>query len=101
MAILTKEEYQEKIKSIIGEKSDDDSLKFVEDMMDTYNAGSAEKVNELEKKYEELDNSWREKYKKTFLGEVEVEKEGGEDKEKQKEGENTPKTFNDLFKEGK
>jgi len=37
MSVLSKEEFEQLIKSRVGEDTSDESIKFIEDTMDTYN----------------------------------------------------------------
>jgi len=106
--VLTKEQIMEQVKGIIGENTDDASLKFLEDLTDTFDDYET-KVNgdgeDWKKKFEDNDKEWRQKYQERFFsgttdskGEQkedllkpdEVESETGED--------NSPKTFEELFK---
>lgn len=70
MAILNKDEYINSIHARIGTDNSDESIKFLEDMVDTYedlerkSAGDGE---DWEKKYHELDETWKARYKHRFL----------------------------------
>lgn len=67
--ILNKEEFLNCLKERLGDATDDSSIKFLEDMTDTYNdleSKSADK-EDWKGKYDELDKSWREKYKSRFF----------------------------------
>lgn len=70
MAILTKEDYMKKLHERIGTATDDESISFVEDMSDTFNdleRRANDKSNiDWEKKYNELDASWRTRYMHRF-----------------------------------
>ena len=76
---LTREEYMASIASIIGERTDDEALKFVEDMTDTYdgniNPEYEETINtlnatikELTDKNNTIEEEWRKKYLARFYG---------------------------------
>lgn len=76
---LTREEYMNSIASIIGDRTDDDALKFVEDMTDTFdkndNTEAEETINtlnttisELTDKIKTIDEEWRKKYMSRFYG---------------------------------
>lgn len=53
--VLSKEQYMEAVKKIIGEDTSEDGLKLLEDLTDTYEAGASNKGDtELQKKYDEL-----------------------------------------------
>ncbi len=70
MAQLNREEYFERLRTIIGDKSDPDSIKALEDMTDTYNA--LEKGNkgdgiDWEARFRENDKAWAERYRNRFM----------------------------------
>ena len=100
MSVLKKSELMEKLKAILGDKTDDDTIVFIEDVSDTLEAGSSE---DWKQKYEENDKKWREKYRDRFFNgddddsDIEKSKET-ENKESEKEQEK-PLTFENLFKE--
>jgi hypothetical protein len=96
MAVLTRDEFFDRVQRIVGTDTSDDSLTFIEDMTDTYN-NLDEKANgdgtDWEQRYKDLDESWKEKYKKRFFsggGSVLVNEVVDEEKEKDV-------TFDDLF----
>lgn len=92
MAILSKEDFTKAITTIIGERSDEDSVKFIENMTDTYNGLEADKnvsVSEWEQKYNALNDTWSKRYKDRFSETIEENKE-------QKE-ETAPTSYDDLF----
>lgn len=71
MAVLSKEEYMEALKKKIGDSTEDDDLKLLEDFTDTYNdmfsqLNSSDNTNWKEK-YEQNDKEWREKYRARFF----------------------------------
>ena len=74
---LTREEYMTSIASIIGDRTDDEALKFVEDMTDTFdgnvNTDNEETINtlnetikELTEKNKTIEEEWRKKYLARF-----------------------------------
>lgn len=71
--ILDRETFFNRINDLVGTNTDDTSMSFIEDMTDTYNSleEASQQANtsndEWEKKYKELDASWREKYKSRFF----------------------------------
>lgn len=76
---LTREEYMASIASIIGDRTDDEALKFVEDMTDTFdgnvNTDNEDTINtlnetikELTEKNKTIDEEWRKKYLARFYG---------------------------------
>ena len=70
MSKLSQIEFMQAAKAIIGDRTDDDALKFLEDCKDTI----TDEKNDWKIKYEEqleanktLDADWRKKYKETFF----------------------------------
>lgn len=70
MAVLNREEFFNRVQAAVGTDTSDESIRFIEDMSDTYdsleNAASGGGAD-WEKKYHELDESWKEKYKHRFF----------------------------------
>lgn len=60
--VRTKDELLERARNIIGERTDDDALGFVEDLTDSYTANE-----DWHAKYMQLDADWRAKYKERFF----------------------------------
>ena len=86
MAVLTREDFVARVKDRIGEATDDDSIAFLEDMTDTYESLTAngadewkQKYEDAEKRYQDNDKSWREKYRNRFFDKVEKIKEDVKD----------------------
>lgn len=70
MSKLSVEDFMKSAKAIIGDRTDDDALKFLEDCKDTI----TDEKDDWKSKYEEqleankkLDTEWRQKYKDTFF----------------------------------
>ena len=104
MAVVSKEELIQALSTLIGETPDDTGLSIIENLTDTISDYESKTVDtsEWESKYNELDNSWRKRYKERFLGSADADHEtsGEEVKEKQKEDvekDSTELTFDDLF----
>lgn len=98
MAVRTREEILESIRTRVGEATDDDTISFIEDVTDTL-ADLETKANgdgeDWENKYRENDESWRKKYTERFFS-----KEPEPDPEPDPDPKPEPiKTFADLFKE--
>ena len=101
MSVLKKNELMEKLKQIIGEKTDDETLTFIEDVNDTFDDKSKNENSEEDwkKKYEENDAAWRTKYKERFFsGES---KEQPDKKDESQDDEDKPLTYDALFTEEK
>ena len=110
---LTREEYMASIASIIGERTDDEPLKFVEDMTDTFdgnvNTEYEETINtlnatikELTDKNNTIEEEWRKKYLARFYGgsdeEIDPSNQNVIEDETMIDGDENI-TIDDLFKE--
>ena len=96
MSVLSKEEYMEQVRAIVGDNADDESLAFVENMSDTYDDMEQRANNDGEDwkaKYKENDANWRKKYKERFFGGKEKE----EDDEEETEERERKTSFDELF----
>ena len=96
MSVLSKEEYMNRVKAIVGDNADDESLAFVEDMSDTYDDMEQRTNNggeDWKTKYEENDANWRRKYKERFFGGKEKE----DDDEDETEDRERKTSFDELF----
>lgn len=91
MAVRTFDELSENLKIIIGERTDDDALAFIEDVTDTLNDAKRRIESDVdwEKKYHELDEDWRKRYRERFFD--------GEPAEKAPEVVEEKREFSDLF----
>lgn len=103
--IKTKEEILEQIKAKIGDSTEDNDLKLLEDVSDTIDdfVDKVEKAGDWKKKYEENDKSWKEKYRDRFFNTEAKDEIDKYEKDKEKEQEiDEPKklTFDALFTEG-
>ncbi len=94
MAKLSKEELLEKVKTYVGDRTDDETLEIIEDISDSVDSSEED---EWKKKYEENDKMWRDKYISRFFDEKGEESHitPTEHEEEEKEY----KTFDDLFEE--
>ncbi len=68
MAVRTREEILESIRNIVGDSTDDNTLKVLEDVTDTFTDFENKTANqtEWEAKYKENDEGWRKKYAERF-----------------------------------
>lgn len=95
MAIRNRDEIISSVRSIIGERDDDDALGFIEDLTDTlddYDTKVSD-TTDWKSKYETNDKEWREKYRERFF-------EGKPDKDDdidEIEETDKVKTFDELF----
>lgn len=99
MAVLSKDDYMARVKGIVGENSDDESISLLEDLTDTYNdleKRTQKSDVDWEKKYKDLDEQWRKRFQKRFY-----ESDGGNPYEPEIETETEEEkiTIDDLFKD--
>lgn len=99
MAVRTREEILESFKVRLGEKPDDESISFLEDVTDTlddFEKRAKGDGTDWKSKYEENDANWRKKYTERFFS---LEPEPKPEPKPEPEPDDTPRTFSDLFKE--
>lgn len=98
MAVKTKDEILQSLRSIIGESTDDNAIELLEDITDTINDYDEKAKEDWKAKYDELDEMWKKKYKERFFNDdIEIEKEKEKEKEIEEEKDETEITFNDIF----
>lgn len=103
--IITKQEILEQIKSKIGDSTDDNDLKMLEDISDTFDdlKSRVDEAGDWKTKYEENDKAWKQKYRDRFFNTEAKDEIEEHEKEKEKEMEiDEPKklSFDDLFSSG-
>lgn len=101
MAVLTREQFMEKLNTLTDGKTDDDTLNMIQDFSDTFKSleenEDVEAVRgDYEAKLKTLDETWRNKYRDAFFNGTEEKKEEIEEEEEEKE---EPHTYEELFKE--
>lgn len=97
MAVRTREEIIESIRTIVGDSTDDNTLQILEDVTDTLTDFENKTANQTdwEAKYKENDAGWRKKYAERFYsGETNVTTNNEPDNN---ERETTPTRFEELF----
>ena len=101
-AFASKEEFMGAIKSIVGDNNSDEAIAFIENASDTYDelsksSAPSDDTTDWQKKYEENDAQWRQKYTERFFS----GSTSGETKDVTKtEPEKSPaKAIEDLFTE--
>lgn len=101
MAILSKQQLLDKIKTMLEDKTDDESIGFIEDVTDTVTdlETKASDTTNWEKKYKDNDAEWRKKYRDRFFNSPSKEDEP-EDDDSSDSDEPKIKTYEELFKEG-
>ena len=98
MAVKTKAEILESIRNRVGDSTDDGTLEFLEDVTDTLSdlETRASDSTDWKGKYEELDKSWREKYRERFFSSEPKEEKTDDEKFEEKE-DKEKKTYESLF----
>ena len=103
MAVLTREDYLERLNTLVGEDNSDEALQIIEDFTDTFdNLGTQNDNNDNEnwkQKYEELDATWRQKYRDRFMNSQTTEEDVIEDQEDNVEYDGELKEYDELFEE--
>ena len=93
MAVITNEDFMAGLQSLIGERTDDEAITFLENARDTLTAKDNKNTVDWKQKYDENDAAWRKRYMDAFYS-------GAPNKpDTQPDREEAPKTFKDLFKE--
>ena len=96
MAVKTREEILEEVRTRIGEQTDDETIAFLEDVTDTLSDLETKAQGDgtdWKAKYEENDAEWRRKYTERFYS---SSPEDNPPPPKQ-DDEPKPKTFAELF----
>lgn len=97
MAIVTKQQILEAVRERFDGDESDEALSLIENLSDTLDdlENKTKDNTDWEKKYNDNDKKWREKYKARFFG------ASDDDDEDDGEQDETPKplTFENLFKE--
>ena len=72
---LTRDELMSAVASIVGDRTDDEALAFVENVTDTFDTDASAELEtanatiaELKQKLSNTDNEWRKKYRDRFYG---------------------------------
>lgn len=96
MAIKSKDELMASIKAVIGEDTTDESISLLEDVSDTFDGLENETKDKTDwkAKYEELDKTWRQKYRDRFMSGGDNDDSAFRDYEEEKP---RPRTYADLF----
>lgn len=103
MAVLTREQFMERLNTLTDGRTDDDTLAMIQDFSDTFKSlEEKEDVEAIRGDYEaklkSLDDTWRIKYRDAFFNGAEEKKDVIEEKEDDEEKEE-PHTYEELFKE--
>ena len=103
MAVVTRDELMERIRSRIGEDTSDEALALIEDFTDTFTDLESRSGEDWKSKYDDLDKTWREKYKARFFQKPSdkdtTPEDVKEDNEEDLKDESKEKSFDELFTE--
>lgn len=103
MAVRTRDEIMEAIKRRIGDDTSDEALSMIEDVNDTFADYETRASEDWKSKYDDLDKSWRQRYKERFFmapGDKDTtRKDVVDDNEKDLKDESEVKSFDELFTE--
>ena len=89
--VLNKADLLARVQTYIGERDDDDTISFLEDVNDSINSLSDSSNEDWKAKYEQNDADWRKKYRDRFFN-------GGNDENNDDDfEEDKPLTFDNLF----
>lgn len=104
MAVLTREQFMEKLNTLTDGKTDDDTLSMIQDFSDTFKSleekDDVEAVRgDYEEKLKVLDENWRNKYRDAFFNGVEDKKDDVIEEKDDNEEKEEPHTYEELFKE--
>lgn len=101
MAIKTKDELINNIKTFIGENDSDEALALLEDVSDTFADFETKTADSTDwkSKYEENDKAWRTKYKERFTAPVNQtdDSDNGDSNNDDDIEDDKPLTFENLF----
>ena len=104
MAVLSRDEYFNRIRERVGNDSSDESISFLEDMTDTYNSlenASRGDGVDWEQKAHEIDEAWKKRYASRFFNGA-VQPNSIPDEKEEEQGYDPEKiTINSLFEEDK
>ncbi len=101
MAILSKDEFFNRLNGMVGDSQSDDAISFMEDMTDTYNSLEQQAAGDgqnWEQRYRDNDAAWRKKYKSRFFSSGGGNYDPGPDTDDDPEPDPSKITFDDLFK---
>lgn len=101
--ILSKEDFITRISERLGDDNSDEALALIEDATDTLNDYeerlSTSDNDDWKSKYDELDASWRKRYRERFFTGRTPEEVKEEQEQDVKDDPNEDVTFDDLFEE--
>lgn len=67
MAIKSSEDLMNSLNALLGERDDDEALELIQDFTDTLGDMSKKNGEYTKQQYDELDASWRKRYRERFF----------------------------------
>lgn len=103
MAVKTRDEILATIRARLGEDTSDDALAIIEDIDDTFKSYETSASEDWKSKYDELDSTWRKRYRDRFFQKPDDKETTPEDvvddNEEDLKEESEVKSFDELFEE--
>ena len=100
MAVRSREELNTILEELTESRTDDRTLEILEDISDSLDEYERRAGTDWEKKYNDLDASWRERYRQRFFGGSDsAEKETMLDQDEEEKDAVEKTKFEELFKE--
>lgn len=96
--IKSKDELMEDIKVYIGDDTSNEAIELIENISDSINSYTADDTEDWKTKYDELDKSWRAKYKERFFNTEKTDEPNELDETEEIEEKKNYK-YEDLFEE--
>ena len=100
MAVKSREDLFASMNTILGDRNDDQALEFIQDMSDTFDNMQSSHGEYTKEKFDELDASWRQRYRERFFsGPSEKDDEFTKPNKQKEQEEKREETIqiNDLF----
>lgn len=102
MAVLKRDDYFARLHERLGDDTSDDAITFLEDMTDTYNEMETRANGDgtdWEKRYHELDEAWKKRYRHRFFNGGDKSIVDGEIIDEKTDNDPEEITVDDLFTE--
>ena len=103
MAVRTRDEILEAVRSRLGDDTSDDALAIIEDIDDTFRDYETRTGEDWRARYDELDAQWRKRYRDRFFQKADNEETTPEkvkdDNEEDLQEESEVKDIDELFTE--
>ena len=110
MAVFqNREELTTRLQAILGERTDDDALHFIEDALETYDSRTTDGITQAEhdRLMNEADEAWRKRYRDAFFKGADKSLDANNSDKSRKDpaddapgaDPNNPAKFDDLFSE--